>query len=72
MSLQTITERILIVQLMDGRRSRYIPPKRGKWQPLPHQIEMARRIGAKPLYAISIYPKPGHDWVIDSQLARRS
>lgn len=64
------TERILIVQLMDGRRSRYIPPKRGKWRRISEQIQMAQRIGAKPLYAVSIHPKPGHDWVLNSQLAR--
>lgn len=64
------TERILIVQLMDGRRSRYIPPKRGIWAPLLVQIGMARRIGARPLYAVAVHPKPGHDWVLNSQLAR--
>jgi hypothetical protein len=64
------TERILIVQLMDGRRSRYIPPKRGIWQSIKVQIEMARRIGAKPLYSVAIHPKPGHDWALNSQLVR--
>lgn len=64
------TERILIVQLMDGRRSRYIPPKRGKWCSISEQIQMALRIGAKPLYAVSIHPRPGRDWVLNSQLVR--
>lgn len=64
------TERILIVQLMDGRRSRYIPPKRGMWQSIKVQIDMCQRIGAKPLYCIAIHPKPGHDWVLNSQLMR--
>lgn len=64
------TERILIVQLMDGRRSRYIPPTRGMWQSIKAQIAMARLIGAKPLYCICIHPKPGRDWVLNSQLAR--
>lgn len=64
------TERILIVQLMDGRRSRYMPPKRGEWRSIREQIRMCQRIGAKPLYAISIHPKPGHDWVLNSQLCR--
>lgn len=64
------TERVLIVELMDGRRKHYIPPKRGRWCSLWEQMDMALRIGAKPLYAISIHPHPGHDWVLNLQLAR--
>lgn len=64
------TERVLIVELMDGRRKHYMPPKRGIWDSLNAQLAMACEIGAKPLYAIAIHPKPGHDWVLNSQLAR--
>lgn len=64
------TERILIVQLMDGSRGRYTPPKRGRWCSIYEQIQIARRSGVTPLYSICIHPKPGYDWVLNYSLVR--